>query len=75
MLGTQLYRAFDGPRYIVGHSFALGYLAGNIAVSTLLYFILSRENARREEITPEVQEVGDLEDWEGDDDPRWRFQY
>jgi len=59
----------------VGHSFALGYLAGNIAVSTLLYFILSRENARREEITPEVQEVGDLEDWEGDDDPRWRFQY
>ena len=26
VIGTQLYRADDGPRYIVGHSFALGYL-------------------------------------------------
>ncbi|KAK0728760.1 major facilitator superfamily domain-containing protein [Lasiosphaeria miniovina] len=75
VLGTQLYRAFDGPRYIVGHSFALGYLLGNVAVSTLLYFLLKRENKRRDTITPEVQEVGDLVDWDGDDDPRWRFQY
>ncbi|KAK3325105.1 major facilitator superfamily domain-containing protein [Apodospora peruviana] len=75
VLGTQLYREFDGPRYIVGHSFALGYLAGNITVSTVLYFLLRKENAKREAITPEVQDVGDLVDWEGDDDPRWRFQY
>ncbi|KAM7187995.1 Major facilitator superfamily domain containing protein [Naviculisporaceae sp. PSN 640] len=75
VLGTQLYRANDGPRYIVGHSFALGYLAGNIVVSSVLYYILSKENKRRDTITPEVQEVGDLQDWEGDEDPRWRFQY
>ncbi|KAK3370706.1 major facilitator superfamily domain-containing protein [Podospora didyma] len=75
VLGTQLYRQFDGPRYIVGHSFALGYLLGNVAVSSLLYFLLKKENTRREAITPEVQEVGDLLDWDGDDDQRWRFQY
>ena len=26
VLGTQLYRSADGPRFIVGHSFALAYL-------------------------------------------------
>ena len=75
VLGTQLYRSGDGPRYIVGHSFALGYLAGNVIVSSLLYFILSRENKRRDGIAPEVEEVGHLVDWDGDEDPRWRFQY
>lgn len=75
VLGTQLYRTGDGPRYIVGHSFALGYLAGNVVVSSLLYFILRRENKRREDIAPEVKEVGDLANWSGDDDPRWRFQF
>lgn len=75
VLGTQLYRANDGPRYIVGHSFALGYLVCNVLVSTVLYFILKKENERREGITAEVKEVGELSDWVGDDDPRWRFQY
>lgn len=75
VLGTQLYRSGDGPRYIVGHSFALGYLAGNVVVSSLLYFILSRENKRRDGVAPEVEEVGHVKDWDGDEDPRWRFQY
>ncbi|KAL2140004.1 hypothetical protein VTI28DRAFT_4398 [Corynascus sepedonium] len=75
VLGTQLYRANDGPRYFVGHSFALGYLVGEVVISLLLYFLLKRENKRREAITPEVKEVGELEDWSGDDDPRWRFQH
>ncbi|KAK5655658.1 hypothetical protein OQA88_5591 [Cercophora sp. LCS_1] len=75
VLGTQLYRSGDGPRFVVGHSFALGYLAANAAVSTLLYFVLKRENARRDTITPEVKEVGRLLDWEGDEDLRWRFEY
>lgn len=75
VLGTQLYRANDGPRYIVGHSFALGYLAGNIIVSSLLYWILKRENKRREQVAVEAKEVGLLVDWTGDDDPRWRFQF
>ncbi|KAK7720959.1 hypothetical protein SLS64_001252 [Diaporthe eres] len=76
VLGTQLYRANDGPRYIVGHSFALGYLLANVVVSGLLYWILKKENTKREAIAEEVKEVGQLDDWTlGDDDPRWRFQY
>jgi len=75
VLGTQLYRAGDGPRYIVGHSFALGYLAAHIVVAGLLWRILKRENERRAEIAEEVKAVGDLDDWRGDSDPRWRFQY
>ncbi|KAF3767030.1 MFS general substrate transporter [Cryphonectria parasitica EP155] len=75
VLGTQLYRSNDGPRYILGHSFALGYLLANVLVSGLLYFILKRENEKRDGIAAEVKEVGHLKDWEGDDDPRWRFQY
>ncbi|KAK0716429.1 major facilitator superfamily domain-containing protein [Apiosordaria backusii] len=76
VLGTQLYRQNDGPRYIVGHSFTLGYLFGNIIVSLVLYLILKKENTRRNAITAEVKEVGELHgDWDGDDDARWRFQY
>ncbi|EEY16044.1 conserved hypothetical protein [Verticillium alfalfae VaMs.102] len=75
ILGTQLYRANDGPRFIIGHSFALGYLAANILVCATLRFILKRENTRREQIAKEVKEIGELTDWPGDSDPRWRFQY
>ncbi|KAH6842746.1 hypothetical protein B0I37DRAFT_393201 [Chaetomium sp. MPI-CAGE-AT-0009] len=75
VLGTQLYRSGNGPRYFVGYSFALGYLIAEIVVSVVLYYLLKRENERREAITPEVQAVGELDDWSGDDDPRWRFQY
>lgn len=75
ILGTQLYRANDGPRFIVGHSFALAYLAANILVCATLRFILKRENTRREQIAKEVKEIGELTDWPGDSDPRWRFQY
>lgn len=75
VLGTQLYRSNDGPRYILGHSFALAYLVANIAVSVILYWILRRENKKREGLTAEVKEVGELSDWDGDDDPRWRFQH
>ena len=75
VLGTQLYRSTDGPRYFVGHGFALAYLVGEVVVSLVLYFLLKRENKRRDAITPEVREVGELADWGGDDDPRWRFQF
>ncbi|CAH0032475.1 unnamed protein product [Clonostachys rhizophaga] len=75
VLGTQLYRANDGPRYIVGHSFALGYLLANVVVCTILWKILKRENKKREGLAEEVQAIGLLSDWPGDSDPRWRFQY
>ncbi|KAK0614595.1 major facilitator superfamily domain-containing protein [Immersiella caudata] len=75
VLGTQLYRSGDGPRFIVGHSFAMAYLVGNALVSSVLYVVLKRENTKRERLGAEVKEVGGLTDWEGDDDVRWRFQY
>ncbi|KAK6953747.1 hypothetical protein Daesc_003709 [Daldinia eschscholtzii] len=75
VLGTQLYRATDGPRFIVGHSVALGYLVANAVVVTVLGIRLKRENKRREEIAEEIKHVGEVADWRGDSDPRWRFEY
>ncbi|KAH7306000.1 major facilitator superfamily domain-containing protein [Stachybotrys elegans] len=75
VLGTQLYRSGTEPRYILGHSFALGYLVANIATVLTLRYILVAENRRKAQIQPEVKAVGRLEDWEGDSDPRWRFEY
>lgn len=75
VLGTQLYRSDDGPRYVVGHSFALGYLVANVGVCAVLWWVLRGENKRRDGISEEVKAVGALEDWPGDKDPRWRYQY
>ncbi|KAK6224208.1 hypothetical protein LQW54_000357 [Pestalotiopsis sp. IQ-011] len=75
VIGTQLYRSTDGPRYVVGHSVALAYLVANAAVVAVLYFRLKKENKRREAIAPEVRDVGVIADWKGDSDPRWRFEY
>lgn len=73
VIGTQLYRANDGPKYVVGHSVALAYLCGNILVVSTLWFVLSRINKKRDEaakVSPEVL----TGDWKGDEDPRWRFR-
>ncbi|KAF3065913.1 High-affinity nicotinic acid transporter [Daldinia childiae] len=75
VLGTQLYRSTDGPRFIVGHSVALGYLVANAVVVTILAVRLKKENERREGITEEIKHVGEVADWQGDSDPRWRFEY
>ena len=75
VIGTQLYRSGDEPRYIVGHSFALGYLIANVIVCSILWFVLRGENKRKAQITEEVKAIGNLKDWTGDNDPRWRFEY
>jgi hypothetical protein len=77
VLGTQLYRTETAPRYVLGHSFALGYLAANAAVTGLLWWMMAKENKRRDAIAAEVKEIGDIDHttWEGDEDVRWRFQY
>lgn len=75
VLGTQLYRSHDGPRFIVGHSFALGYLLANVVVVTILAFVLKNENKKRAAIAEEIKDVGEIPDWKGDSDPRWRFEY
>jgi hypothetical protein len=73
VIGTQLYRNGDQPRYIVGHSVALGYLVANIAVVTILWWYLRKinhERDRRAELESGVSEG----EWKGDEDPRWRFR-
>lgn len=75
VLGTQLYRSSDGPRFIVGHSLALAYLVANAVVVTILGIKLKRENERREAVAEEIKHVGEVADWRGDSDPRWRFEY
>lgn len=75
VLGTQLYRAGDGPRFLVGHALALAYLLANVGVVAILGRRLRAENRRREGLAPEIQHVGAVPDWRGDSDPRWRFEY
>lgn len=72
VIGTQLYRAEDTPTYTVGHSVALAYLCLNIIVSGTIWWFLRRENSSREKADSHVTEG---RQWEGDEDPRWRFQY
>ena len=53
----------------------MGYLAGNIIVVSILWYILSSENARRDrgERDDRLKDA-DKGVFLGDDDPRWRFQ-
>ncbi|KAI4638800.1 hypothetical protein J4E93_009828 [Alternaria ventricosa] len=79
VLGTQLYRANSGPRYVLGHSFALGYLCLNLVVVAALWVLLKRENAEKERVLVERPETGGFHDSVedvklGDRHPRWRFQ-
>jgi len=75
VLGTQLYRPAYTPRYLLGHGFALGYLCANLIVTGVIWLVLSKENARRDAtgVKGGYEDVGVEEDWEGDDDLRWRF--
>lgn len=81
VIGTQLYRSEDSPRYFLGHGFALGYLVANIVVVSILWQVLRRENAKKEAmreaqgLSPLMGDVGDAEgEFLGDKDPRWIFQ-
>ncbi|EKG11490.1 hypothetical protein MPH_11379 [Macrophomina phaseolina MS6] len=81
VLGTQLYRPATAPRYVLGHSFALGYMAANALVVSALWYVLARENKRREAEFPLGMDGPDAQDAvielgeqiQGDDDVRWRF--
>ena len=75
VLGTQLYRTESYPRFYVGHGFALGYLFANVLVVGTLWWILKRENERRDRgVGAEHLRGIDEGEWLGDEDPRWRFQ-
>ncbi|KAI1299542.1 major facilitator superfamily domain-containing protein [Xylaria venustula] len=73
VIGTQLYRY--GPRFVLGHAFALGYLLANVAVVTTLAIVLKNENKKRALVSEEIKDIGELPEWKGDSDPRWRFEY
>ncbi|KAG8414142.1 hypothetical protein J3458_011791 [Metarhizium acridum] len=75
VLGTQLYRSNHGPRFVVGHATALAYLVANIAVVSVLAWKLKNQNLQRAQVADEIVDVGIAEDWKGDGDARWRFQY
>ena len=53
VIGTQLYRSEDTPKYIVGHSVALAYLICNIAVTGTAWFVLQRINKKRDAMSEE----------------------
>lgn len=79
VIGTQLYRPKTSPRYVLGHSFALGYLCMNLVVVSALLRILNKENREKEAhlvAHPETAGFHDTaEDLKlGDRHPRWEFQ-
>jgi MFS family permease len=78
VVGTQLYRPSTAPRYVLGHSFALGYLMANIAVVGTLWWILEKENRVKERLLVDCPERWGFRGTEqdsrlGDRHPRWRF--
>ena len=78
ILGTQLYRPNTAPRYVLGHSFSLGYLCMNLIVVSTLWFVLTRENKRKQEFLaahPETRGIHDTEEdiKRGDEHPRCKF--
>lgn len=79
VLGTQLYRTNTSPRYVLGHSFALGYLSMNIVVVSTLWYFLKKENREKEQYLVEHPETRGFHDSDedlklGDRHPRWKFQ-
>ena len=54
---------------------AIGHLVGNVVVVSILWYIMHRENERRDrgERDDRLREV-EKGVFLGDDDPRWRFQ-
>lgn len=73
VIGTQLYRPADAPRYVVGHAVALAYLVANLGVTAAIWWVHGRINERRERDVREGK-VRWQGEWLGDDDPRWRFR-
>jgi MFS family permease len=72
VLGTQLYRPATSPRWFLGHGFAAGYLAGNLVVVSVLWWVLRRENERKRRRVGEVS--GERGPVVNDEDERWIFQ-
>lgn len=76
VVGCQMYRPNQSPRYPLGHGMALGFLVLGSVSTLILWRTLQNENKRRDEITggpPKDQSFMRSEDFKGDADSRWRF--
>jgi MFS family permease len=76
IVGCQLYRPDESPRYPLGHGMALGFVVGSLVTSVILWRVLVNENKRRDGITggpPKDHSYLRSADFKGDDDVRWRF--
>ena len=78
VLGTQLYRPKTAPRYLLGHSFALGYLCMNLVVVGTLWWLLNKENKAKQahlQAHPGTRGFHDSDEdlLLGDTHPRWHF--
>ena len=73
VIGTQIYRSEDSPRYIVGHSVALSYCFVSFCLTTTIWWYLVKENKKKEAVQPGEGVAGGAGGLKGDEDPRWRF--
>ncbi|KAK8233864.1 major facilitator superfamily domain-containing protein [Phyllosticta capitalensis] len=77
VIGTQLYRPATAPGYVLGHSFALGYMAANAIIVGTLWLVLTRENKRKESALAAAAAGSDAGldggQMKGDEDLRWKF--
>ena len=73
VIGTQVYRATDSPKYTRGHAIALGYCVVSVCVTLTTWLVLSRANKKKDAEAPGEGTVGGAGGLKGDEDPRWRF--
>ncbi|KAK7545918.1 major facilitator superfamily domain-containing protein [Phyllosticta paracitricarpa] len=74
VIGTQIYRPRTAPGYVTGHSVALAYMAANAMIVGLLWFVLTRENRRKESELGAAGSEAPTGQMRGDEDLRWKFK-
>ncbi|KAG0170987.1 hypothetical protein DFQ29_009042 [Apophysomyces sp. BC1021] len=77
MLGTQVYKTEDAPRYIKGHIVCLVFLCLAGSAAAVLRYLLKRENDRRDRQfgVPESTDLSELHDLEKLHDNHPCFRY
>lgn len=73
VIGTQIYRTNNAPRYVQGHAVAMAYLIGNVILSGFTWWYLARQNKRKAALGGTSVGKAQREEWKGDEDVRFRF--
>lgn len=71
--GVQIYRSNTAPRYIPGHATALGFVAAEIVITGILWWVLTKENRRRDELQKQGV-VSEHDEWMGDEELSYRYE-